>query len=137
MFKSQKVKGGIRMAARLGARLLMVLVAVLAMVLIVAPLTVGFAATDVESNRGEVPSGATMVPMPVAAAGLSQSLGGSTVLTNSQVTPFSVEVGGGVWDYGTKLVLTSSGIKKKVWSNYWHPTRWHASSVRIGTLYSG
>jgi len=71
---------------------------------------------------------------PVTAAGLSKLSGGSAVLSNSEVTPFSVEADDGIWDYGTKPVMTWGGIKKKVWSYYWHPTRWHASSVRIGTL---
>ncbi|MDO5066682.1 MAG: lactococcin 972 family bacteriocin [Propionibacteriaceae bacterium] len=35
-------------------------------------------------------------------------------------------VAGGTWDYGTNIAL---GV---AWSNFWHPSKNHASSVRIG-----
>lgn len=51
-------------------------------------------------------------------------------VTNASVTPFSVDTGGGVWDYGTSVTLS---LRKKVWSNYTHPTKTHHSSCSIGT----
>lgn len=55
-------------------------------------------------------------------------------VTNSMLTPFSsVNVGGGVWDYGTSAVGLN---QKQVWSNYNHPTLVHSSSCSIGTLMS-
>lgn len=42
-------------------------------------------------------------------------------------------VGGGIWDHGITVV----GInKKKVYSDYFHPTKVHKSSVSIGTLHN-
>ncbi|MGG2108002.1 lactococcin 972 family bacteriocin [Lysinibacillus pakistanensis] len=52
------------------------------------------------------------------------------VITNEMVTPFSVNVGGGTWDYGTSVTLK---LKKKAWSNYNHPTEYHSSSCYVGT----
>ncbi len=72
---------------------------------------------------------------PVIAANTSGATNGSIDLTNAplkneQVTPFTVvNVGGGTWDYGTSLY---SLTKKKVWSNYLHPTKNHHSSCSIG-----
>ncbi|MGN0273219.1 MAG: lactococcin 972 family bacteriocin [Chordicoccus sp.] len=43
---------------------------------------------------------------------------------------YAANVGGGVWDYGTTIV---SPTQKKVYSNYYHPTKKHKSSVSIGT----
>jgi len=71
---------------------------------------------------------------PVMAASTKMPTSGSVVLTNSMVTPFTtVQVGGGTWDYGTRLI---SLTQKEVWSNYWHPTAVHRSSCKIGTAYS-
>ena len=56
-------------------------------------------------------------------------LTGSLVIASAS-TVLAVSVGGGIWDYGTKV----SGLNQKtVWSNYYHPTRMHKSSVTIGT----
>ena len=45
----------------------------------------------------------------------------------------AANVGGGVWDYGTKAV----GVNKKmVWSNYYHGSKTHKSSCSIGTTAS-
>ncbi len=43
-------------------------------------------------------------------------------------TAFAVtkKVDGGVWDYGTNVIL---GV---AWSSFWHPSKKHASSVMIG-----
>ncbi|MBB4826386.1 hypothetical protein HNO89_003645 [Sporosarcina luteola] len=56
-------------------------------------------------------------------------------LTNDMVTPFSVNVGGGVWDYGTKLII-GIPLKKLVYSNYNHPSKVHSASCSIGTTYN-
>ena len=37
-------------------------------------------------------------------------------LSNDTVTPFAVNVGGGLWDYGTSVVI-GIPLKKKVYSN--------------------
>ncbi|GLI04799.1 hypothetical protein YDYSG_08290 [Paenibacillus tyrfis] len=68
---------------------------------------------------------------------------GSVDLTNADVTPFAVSpvtmettenVGGGTWDYGTKSEWQGWLVwKKRVWSNYNHPTKAHASTASIGT----
>lgn len=42
----------------------------------------------------------------------------------------SVNVEGGTWDYGSKVTIS---LKKKAWSNYNHPTKYHGSSVSLGT----
>lgn len=55
------------------------------------------------------------------------------VLATSTVPALAAtaNVGGGVWDYGTKV----AGInQKKVYSNYYHAKKKHKSSVSIGTL---
>ena len=36
------------------------------------------------------------------------------------------DVAGGTWDYGTNIL---NGV---AWSSFWHPTRKHGSSVKIG-----
>ena len=60
----------------------------------------------------------------------------STEITNDMVTPFAaVNVGGGLWDYGTSVVL-GIPLKKKVYSNYNHPSLVHSASCSIGTTYS-
>ena len=56
-------------------------------------------------------------------------------LSNDTVTPFAVNVGGGQWDYGTSVVW-GIPLKKKVYSNYNHPTLVHSASCSIGTTYS-
>ncbi|KAF2427886.1 lactococcin 972 family bacteriocin [Bacillus subtilis] len=57
----------------------------------------------------------------------------NTPLKNSEVTPFANEnVGGGNWDYGTAGYF-DWGFKKKVWSNYYHKDKAHASSCALGT----
>ena len=77
---------------------------------------------------------ACLVATPVMAADTEKPTGGSVALTNSMVTPFAtVQVGGGTWDYGTRIVGLGT---KQVWSNYWHPTAVHRSSCRIGTNYN-
>lgn len=58
---------------------------------------------------------------------------GEVDLTNSDVSALSVNIGGGVWDYGTY----SSGINQKtVYSNYLHTTSKHHASCSIGTNFS-
>jgi hypothetical protein len=79
---------------------------------------------------------ASLLVTPAMAADTKALTGDSVTLTNSMVTPLSVEVGGGTWDYGTKIIFKSWSFKKKVWSNYWHPTAIHRSSCKIGTNYS-
>lgn len=60
----------------------------------------------------------------------------STEITNEMVTPFTaVNVGGGQWDYGTSVVW-GIPLKKKVYSNYNHPSLVHSASCSIGTTYS-
>lgn len=54
-------------------------------------------------------------------------------LSNATITPFSVDVGSGSWDYGTTM---ESVWTKKVWSNYYHPKKIHSSSCSIGTSHS-
>ncbi|MBD5134745.1 MAG: lactococcin 972 family bacteriocin [Lachnospiraceae bacterium] len=54
------------------------------------------------------------------------------VLATSTVPALAANAGGGKWDYGTKVV----GLNKKlVYSNYYHGTKKHKSSVSIGTTY--
>lgn len=53
--------------------------------------------------------------------------------SNAAITPFSEDVGGGNWDYGTSY---ESVMTKKVWSNYYHPKKIHSSSCSIGTHHS-
>ena len=46
----------------------------------------------------------------------------------------SANVGGGVWDYGTRVV----GLRtKECYSNYYHETNRHSSTAKIGTQSSG
>ncbi|QKG83620.1 hypothetical protein GXN76_03450 [Kroppenstedtia pulmonis] len=52
-------------------------------------------------------------------------------LKSDAVTPFSENVGGGTWDYGTRLV--NFGTQKEVYSNYYHATKNHGSTAQIGT----
>ncbi len=56
------------------------------------------------------------------------------ILAGSATTALadSANVAGGVWDYGTKVVGLN---KKQVYSNYYHSTKTHSSSVTIGTTY--
>ena len=42
----------------------------------------------------------------------------------------AANVGGGVWDYGTKVSCLN---KKTVYSNYYHKDKTHKSSCSIGT----
>lgn len=57
----------------------------------------------------------------------------SALLVGTAASISAENVGGGVWDYGTKI----SGVNKKtVYSNYFHPTKTHKSSVTIGTHYA-
>lgn len=58
----------------------------------------------------------------------------ATVLLLSMcVTVLAVDIDGGVWDYGTNI----TGINRKtVYSNFFHPTKVHRSSVTIGTTYA-
>lgn len=56
-------------------------------------------------------------------------------IDNSEVTPFAKKnVGGGEWHYGTQphLVLGIEGLRKRVYSNYLHPTKLHSSTSMIG-----
>jgi len=56
---------------------------------------------------------------------------GSVALTNGEVTPFAMEeVGGGWWDYGTRVSVIPPG--QIVWSDYFHSTKVHGSSCKIG-----
>lgn len=76
-----------------------------------------------------------MLALPAGAMAENNETSGEVdltdVLTNEMVTPFANEnVGGGNWDYGTRLVLP---LKKEVWSNYYHPDKVHGSSCSIGT----
>lgn len=55
---------------------------------------------------------------------------GCIIMLSSATSVFAADVGGGVWDYGTKVV----GInEKKVYSNYYHGSKVHKSSCSIGT----
>lgn len=52
------------------------------------------------------------------------------MVVGSATSVFAANVGGGVWDYGTKAV----GVNQKmVYSNYYHASKTHKSSVSIGT----
>lgn len=54
------------------------------------------------------------------------------VIMATPLAALAANVDGGVWDYGTRV----SGINQKtVYSNYFHPSRVHRSSVTIGTTY--
>lgn len=58
---------------------------------------------------------------------------GLAIATTSAGAAFAVtrHVSGGTWDYGTNVLI---GV---AWSSFWHPSRNHASSVKIGAnLYS-
>lgn len=58
---------------------------------------------------------------------------GSAIMLSSVTSAFAANVGGGVWDYGTKI----SGVNEKtVYSNYYHPSKVHKSSCIIGTTAS-
>lgn len=72
-------------------------------------------------SNGEVTSGSV---------DLTNAPATNVTLSNASVTPFSVDAGGGTWDYGTRMV---GPWTKKVWSNYNHPTKTHSSSCSIGT----
>ncbi|GGA49559.1 hypothetical protein GCM10007416_23310 [Kroppenstedtia guangzhouensis] len=85
-------------------------------------------------------SGVTMslaLALTFASVSSANAASGSVDLTDVKslksgaVTPFSVNVGGGTWDYGTRLV--SFGTKKEVYSNYYHGTKNHGSTAQIGT----
>ena len=53
-----------------------------------------------------------------------------TLVAGGAISVCAANVGGGVWDYGTKV----SGVNEKtVYSNYYHPSKTHKSSVSIGT----
>ena len=55
---------------------------------------------------------------------------GCTIMLSSATSVFAANVGGGIWDYGTKV----SGINQKtVYSNYYHKDKVHKSSCSIGT----
>ena len=65
-----------------------------------------------------------------ALASSTTTASGSTQVGNSQVTPFSVNVGGGKWNYGT---WNYDGTNyKQCWSNYYHPSRYHSSTAVLG-----
>ena len=53
------------------------------------------------------------------------------MMLSSAPSVFAANVGGGVWDYGTKV----SGVNKKtVYSNYYNGSKTHKSSCSIGTI---
>lgn len=55
------------------------------------------------------------------------------ILLGNTIPVLADNVGGGIWEHGTTVV----GInRKKAYSNYFHPTKVHKSSVTIGTLYN-
>lgn len=55
---------------------------------------------------------------------------GCAIMLSSATSAFAANVGGGVWDYGTKV----SGVNEKtVYSNYYHGSKLHKSSCSIGT----
>lgn len=54
------------------------------------------------------------------------------IMSVSAVPVFAAQVGGGTWDYGTKIVGVN---KKQVYSNYYHAKKTHKSSVSIGTTF--
>lgn len=61
---------------------------------------------------------------------MSALLLSGVLMLSGTATAMAANVGGGVWDYGTKV----SGVNQKtVYSNYYHPERTHKSSVSIGT----
>lgn len=79
-----------------------------------------------------------MLALPAGAMAENNETSGEVdltdVLTNEMVTPFANEnVGGGNWDYGTRLVLP---LNKEVYSNYYHKTKDHGSSCSIGTKHN-
>ena len=65
-----------------------------------------------------------------ATAPSADAASGGVKITNDQITPFAEDVGGGTWDYGTRLYDLST---KEAWSNYWHPDKNHGSTAQIGT----
>ena len=50
------------------------------------------------------------------------------IVMTSAVAAFAVtrNVAGGTWDYGTNALI---GV---AWSSFWHPSKRHGSSVKIG-----
>lgn len=40
-----------------------------------------------------------------------------------------VSVGGGTWSYGTTV---TTSLQKRVWSNYYHGSRYHTSTAKLG-----
>lgn len=64
-----------------------------------------------KKHKGHAIAAATL------AAGLSLGVTGTAMAT-------VVSVGGGTWDYGIMSVLPGTN-----WSNYYHPSRVHGSSV--------
>lgn len=69
----------------------------------------------------------------ITALATDNATSGGVEISNEQITPFkSQNVGGGTWDYGTRIV----GSKKEVYSNYFHPSKSHKSSCSIGSNFS-
>ncbi|MFR1784296.1 MAG: lactococcin 972 family bacteriocin [Sarcina ventriculi] len=69
----------------------------------------------------------------LATDNVNQTSGSIEITDNMKQSRASVSVGGGTWDYGTSLYQVT---KKKVYSNYLHPTKTHAASCSIGTTMS-
>jgi Bacteriocin (Lactococcin_972) len=73
---------------------------------------------------------ALLAVAPAMAANETEPPSGSVALTNATITPFaSKSVGGGTWNYGTKIV----GNQKHVWSIYDHNDKVHKSSTKLGS----
>ncbi|HFL3608707.1 TPA: lactococcin 972 family bacteriocin [Clostridioides difficile] len=65
----------------------------------------------------------------VSASGNEVSSGSVTITDNMTTPRTKVDVGGGEWEYGT---AKEGKYQKRAWSNYYHKTRYHASSVVLG-----
>lgn len=60
----------------------------------------------------------------------SSATSGTVALTDTlKDARVTVNAGGGKWDYGSTLTLT---LKKKTHSNYFHESKMHGSSAKVG-----
>lgn len=81
-----------------------------------------------EFNKGKCVSG-----LIASASNEELQTSGGITYTNKQANLRKTEsVGGGVWDHGTGFKIENNGSIKTVYSNYNHPTKYHATKCGVG-----